>query len=117
MWDCGVYFRFLGTHRRSPNPDAKAIRVPLSRDHQLVEVALACSSSAQALTARYLAGFVAAEHFVDHGLELMPLAGAAELEPGDFYRYLFNAAVRTLERFCTISAIPRVVPVTPGSAN
>ena len=117
MWDCGVYFRFLGTHRRFPNPDAKAIRVPLSRDHQLVEVALACSSSAQALTARYLAGFVAAEHFVDHGLELMPLAGAAELEPGDFYRYLFNAAVRTLERFCTISAIPRVVPVTPGSAN
>ena len=64
--------------------------VSLSRDHQLVRVALVRKNGSSALAGRHLvdmlrgsANFSVDEHLVENGLQQIPLAGTAALEPGD----------------------------------
>ena len=64
--------------------------ISLTRDHQLVPVSLVCSNGASALVGSYLVDmlhvatdFSVDENLVENGLQQIPLAGTAELEPGD----------------------------------
>ena len=64
--------------------------ISLSRDHHLVQVSLARSNGAPALAGSYLldmlhgaTDFPVYENLVENGLQKVPLAGTAELEPGD----------------------------------
>ena len=64
--------------------------VSLSCDHQLVQVSLVRISGSPALAGCYLVdklrgpdNFSVDEHLVENGFQQIPLAGTAELEPGD----------------------------------
>ena len=66
--------------------------ISLTRNHQLVQLSLVRSNGATALASSYLVDilhgatdFSVDENLVENGLQQIPLAGTAELEPGNLF--------------------------------